>query len=59
MRQASAKGDILYKVEDLYVNSSTINDAVDIMRGTPGTDVHVTFLRGTEEMGVHAHAREH
>ncbi len=34
----------------MYVNSSTINDAVDIMRGTPGTDVHVTFLRGTEEM---------
>ena len=44
------KGDILYKVEDLYVNSSTINDAVDIMRGTPGTTVHVVFLRGTEEM---------
>ncbi len=44
------KGDILYKVEDLYVNSSTINEAVDIMRGTPGTDVHITFLRGTEEV---------
>ena len=44
------KGDILYKVEDLYVNSSTINDAVDIMRGTPGTTVHVVFLRGTEEI---------
>lgn len=44
------KGDILYMVEDLYVNSSTINDAVDIMRGTPGTSVHVVFLRGTEEM---------
>ena len=44
------KGDILYMVEDLYVNSSTINDAVDIMRGTPGTTVHVVFLRGTEEM---------
>ncbi len=44
------KGDILYKVEDLYVNSSTINDAVDIMRGTPGTTVHVVFLRGTEEV---------
>lgn len=44
------KGDILYKVEDLYVNSSTVNDAVDIMRGTPGTQVHVTFLRGTEEI---------
>ncbi len=44
------KGDILYMVEDLYVNSSTINDAVDIMRGTPGTSVHVVFLRGTEEV---------
>ncbi len=44
------KGDILYKVEDLYVNSSTINDAVDIMRGTPGTTVHVVFLRGNEEI---------
>ena len=44
------KGDILYMVEDLYVNSSTINDAVDIMRGTPGTDVKVVMLRGTEEL---------
>ena len=44
------KGDILYKVEDMYVNSSTVNDAVDIMRGTPGTSVHVVFLRGTEEI---------
>ena len=44
------KGDILYKVEDFYVNSSTINDAVDIMRGTPGTPVHVVFLRGTDEI---------
>ena len=44
------KGDILYKVEDLYVNSATVNDAVDIMRGTPGTKVHVVFLRGTEEI---------
>lgn len=44
------KGDILYMVEDLYVNSSTINEAVDIMRGTPGTSVHVVFLRGTEEI---------
>lgn len=44
------KGDILYMVEDLYVNSATVNDAVDIMRGTPGTTVRVVFLRGTEEI---------
>lgn len=44
------KGDILYMVEDLYVNASTINDAVNIMRGTPGTTVHVVFMRGTEKI---------
>lgn len=44
------KGDILYKVEDLYVTAATINEAVDIMRGVPGTEVTVTFLRGTEEL---------
>ena len=44
------KGDILYMVEDMYVNSSTINDAVEVMRGTPGTDVTVMVLRGTEEL---------
>lgn len=44
------KGDILYMVEDLYVNSATIDEAVDIMRGTPGTDVTVVVLRGTEEL---------
>ena len=44
------KGDILYRVEDLYVNATNLQDAVDIMRGTPGTDVEVSFLRGTEEL---------
>lgn len=44
------KGDVLYKVEDMYVTAATLNDAVDIMRGTPGTDVNVTFLRDGEEL---------
>ena len=44
------KGDILYRVEDMYVNATNLQEAVDIMRGTPGTDVEVTFLRGTEEI---------
>ena len=44
------KGDILYKVEDLYVDAYSLQDAVDIMRGTPGTDVNVTFLRNGEEI---------
>ena len=45
------KGDILYRVgEDLYVVPETLQDAVNIMRGTPGTSVDVTFLRGGEEI---------
>ena len=45
------RGDILYKVgEDLYVNANNLQDAVDIMRGVPDTDVDVTFLRGDEEI---------
>ena len=45
------RGDILYRVgEDLYVNPSNLQEAVDIMRGVPGTDVDVTFLRNGEEI---------
>ena len=44
------RGDILYKVEDMYVTAYNIEDAVDIMRGTPGTSVHVVFLRGEEQV---------
>ncbi len=46
------KGDILYRVEDLYVNADNLSDAVDIMRGVPGTDVTVAFLRNGEEYEV-------
>ena len=45
------RGDILYRVgEDLYVTPSNLQEAVDIMRGIPGTDVDVTFLRNGEEI---------
>ena len=44
------KGDILYKVEDLVVTADNLDEAVSIMRGTPGTTVHVSFLRGDQEM---------
>lgn len=44
------KGDILYKVEDLLVDAYNLQDAVDIMRGTPGTTVTVVFMRDGEEL---------
>lgn len=53
------RGDILYKVEDdLYVTSETINEAVNIMRGMPGTKVDVTFLRKGEEITFNIERRE-
>ena len=45
------RGDVLYRVgNDLYVTPSNLQEAVDIMRGIPGTDVDVTFLRNGEEI---------
>jgi len=45
------RGDILYKVgADLFVTANNLQEAVDIMRGVPGTDVDVTFLRNGEEI---------
>ena len=45
------RGDILYKVgDDLFVNANNLQEAVDIMRGVPDTDVDVTFLRGEEQI---------
>lgn len=47
------RGDILYKVNgDLTVTARTLDDAVAIMRGTPGTKVDVTFLRDGEEYTI-------
>ena len=45
------RGDILIKVNgELNVTAENLQDAVDIMRGTPGEPVDVTFLRGGEEL---------
>ena len=45
------RGDVLYRVgEDMLVTADTLNEAVDIMRGLPGTDVDVTFKRNGEEI---------
>ena len=45
------RGDILYKVgEDFYVTAENITNAVKIIKGLPGTDVDVTFIRNGEEI---------
>jgi len=42
------KGDILVTVEDLDVTAYTLQEAVDIMRGTVGEPVHLSVLRDNE-----------
>ncbi|MBR5547266.1 MAG: S41 family peptidase [Clostridia bacterium] len=42
------RGDILTRVEDLDVNATNLQDAVDIMRGEVGKAVNVQMMRGSE-----------
>lgn len=39
------RGDVLVRVEDLEVNMFTMQDAVNIMRGTEGEEVEIEVLR--------------
>ena len=53
------RGDVLYRVEDdLYVTPENLSEAVNIMRGEPGTSVNVTFLRNGEEITFNIGRRE-
>ena len=42
------KGDVLTRVEDIDVVTTTLQDAVNIMRGEPGTPVNVQVQRGDQ-----------
>ena len=42
------KGDVLTRVEDIDVGTTTLQDAVNIMRGEPGTPVNVQVQRGDQ-----------
>lgn len=47
-RAGIKKGDQLVRVEDVEVNFYSMQNAVNIMRGTPGESVEVEVLRGGE-----------
>ncbi|MDN5863498.1 MAG: S41 family peptidase, partial [Salinisphaera sp.] len=38
-------GDLIIRINDTAVKGMTLSDAVKIMRGKPGTDIHLTILR--------------
>lgn len=43
-------GDKIVYVNDVYYTAYEMNDAVDVMRGTPGETVKVTVMRGMETL---------
>ncbi|MBQ9263366.1 MAG: S41 family peptidase [Clostridia bacterium] len=47
-RAGIRKGDILVRVEDIEVNAFTMQDAVDVMRGTLNEEVEIEVKRGDE-----------
>ena len=47
-RAGIRRGDKLVRVEDIEVTAYTLNDAVDVMRGTVGEAVEIELLRGNE-----------
>jgi len=42
-------GDLIIKLDDTPVKGMALNDAVNRMRGKPGTDITLTILRDNEE----------
>ena len=42
-------GDLVIRLDDTPVKGMTLNDAVKIMRGKPGTDIELTIVRDGED----------
>ncbi len=42
-------GDLIVRLDDVPVKGMTLNEAVKVMRGKPGTDITLTIIRGGEE----------
>ena len=50
-------GDKIVYVNDVYYSAYEMDDAVDIMRGEPGTTVKITVLRGLETIDFEVERR--
>ena len=49
-RAGIQSGDLISKLDDRAVKGMTLNEAVDIMRGDPGTPITLTVLRDSRPM---------
>ena len=49
MRAGVQAGDLIIRLDETPVKGMTLNDAVKIMRGKPGTDIELTIVREGED----------
>jgi len=49
MRAGVQAGDLVIRLDETPVKGMTLNDAVKIMRGKPGTDIELTIVREGED----------
>jgi len=45
-------GDLIIRLDDTAVKGLSLNDAVKMMRGAPGTDITLTIVREGEERPI-------
>ncbi len=51
--QAGVKaGDLIIRLDDTPVKGMSLNDAVKIMRGKPGSEIKLTIIRDTQEQPI-------
>ncbi len=48
-RAGMMSGDLIIRLDDKSVKGMTLNDAVKVMRGDPGTDIKLTVIRKSED----------
>lgn len=51
-RAGMKTGDLIIRLDDTPVKGMSLNDAIKLMRGEPGTDIDVTYLRDGEEKPI-------
>lgn len=48
-RAGVQSGDMIIRIDDKPVKGLSLNDAVQLMRGEPGTKIRLTVMRGTDQ----------
>jgi carboxyl-terminal processing protease len=51
-RAGLQSGDLIVRIDDKPVKGLSLNEAVNLMRGKPGTEIRLTLMRGSESKPI-------